>query len=54
MVNKIIAAITIPAIVAIILWLTAAPTWTWAVLAVIVLIEAGLLARSARIDAGRR
>ena len=47
MATKVITGLTIPALAAIALWLTAAPTWMWAVLAVVVLIEAGIIARTA-------
>lgn len=53
MITKVITGITIPALAALILWLTAAPTWMWIVLAVFVVIDAGLIARAARIDAGQ-
>ncbi|WP_302476351.1 hypothetical protein [Mycolicibacterium fortuitum] len=41
------------ALAALALWLTAAPTWTWIALAIFVIIDAGLIARAARIDAQR-
>jgi hypothetical protein len=53
MITKVITGITIPALAALILWLTAAPAWAWAILALFVIIDAGLIARAARIDAQR-
>lgn len=51
MITKVITGITIPTLAALILWLTAAPAWMWAVLAVLIIIDAGLIFRAARIDA---
>jgi hypothetical protein len=50
MITKVITGITIPALAALILWLTAAPTWMWIVLAVLVLVDVAIVARAARID----
>lgn len=51
--TKAITGITIPALAALILWLTAAPTWTWAILALLVIIDAGIIIRAHRIDSTR-
>lgn len=51
MITKVITGVTIPALAALVLWLTNAPAWMWIVLAVLVVIDAGIVVRAARIDA---
>lgn len=51
MLAKVITGVTIPALAVLILWLTAAPGWMWAILGLFVIIDAGLIARAYRIDA---
>lgn len=50
MITKVIAALALPAALAIVFYLTNVPAWAWVFVVAVVAVEAAMLARAHRID----